>query len=283
MITKSVKAFLTGNLLLLFCSMPAFGLDWGQASGGTPAQQQPGQQPSGQFSNWVQVSQPGGTQQQPGTKTPSATSSTQKSLASQTTGSENKLNALTQGPDCEVTSVAPLVAGGMDEVIVTGKRLYANCQTNFTDSVGNVYPTKNAIMNNDTLKVIVPVNMPPGAGALHIVSERAHKEMKFLPFTVKPRNGCTYQVIPNTDLDVSREQGSSTYEVRTDSGCAWIVEASSWLTITSGARGTGNGTVHFSWGKNEIHDGYKRHGTLTIAGEKRQINQQAAAAEPKNR
>ena len=53
--------------------------------------------------------------------------------------------------------------------------------------------------------------------------------------------------------------------VSTGAGCAWTATShESWITITSGASGSGNGTVRFNVADNS---GKKRTGTLTIAGQ----------------
>ena len=45
----------------------------------------------------------------------------------------------------------------------------------------------------------------------------------------------------------------------------------SWITITGGVSGTGNGTVRFTVARN---DGKKRNGTLTIAGRNAKVEQE---------
>ncbi len=56
--------------------------------------------------------------------------------------------------------------------------------------------------------------------------------------------------------------------------CNWTASSnSSWLTITSGASGTGNGTVNFNIAANA---GASRVGTLTVAGQTFTVNQAGA-------
>ena len=60
-------------------------------------------------------------------------------------------------------------------------------------------------------------------------------------------------------------QASGTVAVTTAAGCAWTaVSNNSFITVTSGATGSGNGTVGFSVAANT---GAARTGTLTIAGQ----------------
>jgi hypothetical protein len=63
--------------------------------------------------------------------------------------------------------------------------------------------------------------------------------------------------------------------VTTQATCAWTaVSNATWITVTSGAAGTGNGTVGFSAAANT---GAARTGTLTIAGQTFTVTQSAVA------
>ena len=54
--------------------------------------------------------------------------------------------------------------------------------------------------------------------------------------------------------------------VSTTGGCGWTATSNAtWLTVTSGASGSGNGTVTFAVAENQ--SGLERIGMLTIAGE----------------
>jgi hypothetical protein len=67
--------------------------------------------------------------------------------------------------------------------------------------------------------------------------------------------------------------------VTTAPHCPWTATRNvTWLTITSGASGTGNGTVTFSAEFNG--SGSPRVGTLTIAGHSFSVSQIDAAPEP---
>jgi hypothetical protein len=75
---------------------------------------------------------------------------------------------------------------------------------------------------------------------------------------------CLYSVSPST-VKIGKNGGNGSVKVSASSGCSWTAASGeSWITITSGASGTGNGTVTFSVDKN---DGKKRNGDLTVAGE----------------
>jgi hypothetical protein len=63
------------------------------------------------------------------------------------------------------------------------------------------------------------------------------------------------------------------------SGCSWTATRSgSWITITSGASGTGNGTVGYRVSANGGSS--SRTGTLTVAGQPVIITQSSATTAP---
>jgi Fe-S cluster assembly ATPase SufC len=62
--------------------------------------------------------------------------------------------------------------------------------------------------------------------------------------------------------------------VTSPSGCSWTaVSNASWISIISGANGTGNGTVKYSVSANSATT--SRTGTLTIAGQTFTVAQKA--------
>jgi hypothetical protein len=82
-------------------------------------------------------------------------------------------------------------------------------------------------------------------------------------FTFNQAAGCTYSINP-TKASIDEDGGAGTpVTVSAGTGCAWTAKSNdSWITITSGATGSGSGTVRYNVAKN---DGKKRTGTLTIA------------------
>jgi hypothetical protein len=70
--------------------------------------------------------------------------------------------------------------------------------------------------------------------------------------------------------------GSRAITVSTDSGCSWTARSEvSWMTIASGASGTGAGSVNITVSPNTASS--SRSGTLTIAGLAVTVNQEAAS------
>lgn len=78
-----------------------------------------------------------------------------------------------------------------------------------------------------------------------------------------PPPQCSYSISPASQ-NFSDSGGAGTVTVTAGTGCAWTATSpASWISITSGASGSGNGTVAFTVEKNE---GNARDSTLTIAG-----------------
>lgn len=86
---------------------------------------------------------------------------------------------------------------------------------------------------------------------------------------------CSYS-LGSTSASVGSGTATSSVAVTAGSGCAWTAASNaSWLTITGGASGAGNGTTSFSVAANTA--GTARSGTLTVAGLTFTVNQAAAA------
>ncbi len=75
---------------------------------------------------------------------------------------------------------------------------------------------------------------------------------------------CGYAVSP-TSASIAYTGSVGSVYVGTTSGCAWTAtsNATSWLTVTGGASGTGSGYVNYSVA---VNTGRVRTGTLTVAG-----------------
>ena len=78
---------------------------------------------------------------------------------------------------------------------------------------------------------------------------------------------CTYILVTTTQVLTSYLESAGSVLVRTEpSGatCSWTaVSHAPWITITSGASGTGQGNVHYNVA---VNNGGNRTGTITIAG-----------------
>jgi len=86
---------------------------------------------------------------------------------------------------------------------------------------------------------------------------------------------CTFTLAP-TSVGVLSTANSGTVNVTAASGCTWTsVSNSGFITVISGASGSGNGTVSFNVAANTATS--PRAGSITIAGQSFTVNQAAAA------
>lgn len=88
-----------------------------------------------------------------------------------------------------------------------------------------------------------------------------------LTFTVTQSGvNCSTTVAP-LSASIASTGGSGSTGVTSPAGCPWsaVSAAPSWLTVTGGASGNGNGTVSYSVGANP--DGLARQGTIAIGGQ----------------
>jgi hypothetical protein len=87
--------------------------------------------------------------------------------------------------------------------------------------------------------------------------------------------GCVYTLSP-PNTSVAAGGGSGTFSVFTQVGCTWTaVSNDAWITVTSGASGSGNGTVGYTVAANSVTS--PRTGTITVAGQTFTVNQAAGS------
>src|SRR6185436_5545001 len=87
--------------------------------------------------------------------------------------------------------------------------------------------------------------------------------------------GCTYAIAPDQQ-NADATGGSATVTVTAPGGCGWTAAANaSWISVSSGASGSGNGTVRLTIAANP---GAARSGTATIAGRTFTVNQGLACS-----
>jgi glucose/arabinose dehydrogenase len=123
-------------------------------------------------------------------------------------------------------------------------------------------------VGNNTLNFLVRDNpsSSPRTGVIHVAGQT---------FTIV-QNGttsssCSFELTP-LGQSFSNAGGNGTISVTAGSQCAWSATPSaSWITITSGAVGTGNGTVNYSVASNTA--GAPRKGTILIGKQLFKIKQ----------
>ena len=87
---------------------------------------------------------------------------------------------------------------------------------------------------------------------------------------------CAYAIAPESQ-SVGSGGGAGTVTVTAGAGCGWTaVSQASWIRITSGASGSGNGVVGYAVDPNTSASA--RTGAMTIAGETFTVTQSGAAA-----
>lgn len=93
--------------------------------------------------------------------------------------------------------------------------------------------------------------------------------------TVSQTQGCSYGISPE-EASVPASGGTGRVSVAAGSGCSWSASSqASWLEVTSGGSGSGNGEVSFEAAANT---GEARTGTLTIAGRTFTVSQEGGRA-----
>jgi uncharacterized protein (TIGR03437 family) len=119
---------------------------------------------------------------------------------------------------------------------------------------------------NGTINLTVAANGGPARSALLTLAQR--------PYTISQAGNCAVTLNAATRT-FTAPAATSTLNVTAAASCAWMAISNvNWLTITSGASGTGNGIVGYSVA---INPGGARVGTLTIGGVTHTVTQNAAA------
>ena len=101
------------------------------------------------------------------------------------------------------------------------------------------------------------------------------KPLGAVNFTITAAPACTY-TLSATSFSAAAAGGTGSVNVTAPAGCSWKAASNAaWLTITSGASGSGSGTVQFTVAANTATT--SRTGTLTIAGQTFTVTQAGAA------
>ena len=119
---------------------------------------------------------------------------------------------------------------------------------------------------NGTVRFSVAANSTSGprTGGLTVAGE-------FYAVSQEGGQSCSYSISPASQ-SIGASGGNGTVGVSTTSGCGWTaVSNASWITLTSGSSGSGNGTVYYMVSANS--GASSRTGTLTIAGSTHTVTQ----------
>jgi hypothetical protein len=95
---------------------------------------------------------------------------------------------------------------------------------------------------------------------------------------VRRAPAAAFQVSPTT-ANFNDSDGNGTINVTTQAGCQWTAATqASWITITSGATGTGNGQVKYDVARNNSTN--PRTNTIVVAGQSVTVNQSGKPPDP---
>lgn len=87
-------------------------------------------------------------------------------------------------------------------------------------------------------------------------------------------SSCEYAIAPTTQSFPSAGGSGGPVRVTTTAGCTWTARTTdTWLTVTGGASGTGNGNVTFTVA---VNTGAARTGAIAIGGETFTVSQEGA-------
>jgi hypothetical protein len=176
-------------------------------------------------------------------------------------------HTVTQAGSCS-TTIAPssqsVPAGGGNATSIT-VTASAGCSWTATSSQSWLTITSGATgTGSGTVALSVAANGGPERTATVTIAGQIH--------TVSQASGCTYSLNP-TSHSLDREaQTAPAITVNTAAGCTWTAVANdSFITVETGASGTGPGTVTYSVTRRNGNN--QRTGTLTIAGRTFTVNQ----------
>ena len=165
------------------------------------------------------------------------------------------------------TSANFSAAGGSSNVVVTANG--TNCAWTAVSNNSFITITSGASgSGNGTVSYTVAANTSSSAltGTVTIAGQT---------FTVTEAVPCTFSINP-TNRVFTAAGGSDSVSVTAPNGCAWTaVSNNSFITITSGSSGSGNGTVFYTVAANTSINGLT--GTMTIAGQTFTVTQSGAS------
>lgn len=154
----------------------------------------------------------------------------------------------------------------------------ANCAWTASASPGWISITSGASgPGNGTVRYTVAVNTGDSrTGTITLTGQTGAVGVITGTLTItQAASGCTYNIAPASASVPAAGTTSGSIAVAATSGCAWTAtSAVPWIAITSGASGTGSGTVSYTVAANT---GPARTATITIAGQTHAVNQAAGA------
>jgi hypothetical protein len=163
-------------------------------------------------------------------------------------------------------------AGGEDTVVVTGPPGCAWAATSHDAWITVISGPSGS--GTGSVRLSIAPN-PAGAARVGLVTIAGHTYRVTQAGTTT--STCAYSIAP-TGQSAPAAGGTGTIAVSSASSCAWTAASQvSWITTTSGATGSGTGTVGLAIAPNT---GAERTGQVVVAGHTYTVTQQAAAPPP---
>lgn len=176
---------------------------------------------------------------------------------------------VTQSPGCTF-AVAPLTlsigsAGGSASVNVTagaGCAWTAESQTSWLSITSGASGSGNGTVSVNA----APTSGPSRSGTFSVAG---------VTVTVNQGQGCTFALSP-ASASAPATGGAGRFDVGTAAGCSWSASSNaSWLSVTAGSTGTGNGSVQYAVAANA---GPPRTGTITAGDQTFTVTQDAGCS-----
>jgi len=193
--------------------------------------------------------------------------------------------AANAGGNTTFTSTVTSIDGFSGAINLSCEGLPTGATCQFTQNPVTV-PANGSV--STTLTVVVPAGTVPGSYSLRVVGSGSVSlggatskdgTVTVLDTTTTTDFQNVSLTVPSCDFllsspSVSVGSGANTgrIDVEGTSGCPWTANSNaSWITVSSGGSGTGNGTVNYSIAANP--NSQSRTGSLTIAGQPLPITQ----------
>jgi len=177
----------------------------------------------------------------------------------------NEANATTAGSGATISSFSPASGTPGTQVTIQG--------TGFTGVTGVQFNGTNASYTPVSASQIlaqVPASASTGLIRVTTSSSSATSASAFVV------TSCSIS-LSSTSQTIGAAGGIGNFTVSAPNGCSWTAtSSSSWITITSGIGGSGNGTVGFSVGVNS--GAGSRAGSIVVAGQTVTITQLAGSS-----
>ncbi len=205
-------------------------------------------------------------------------------------GNANPLNITASGATNSIKQ--PVGSGGLSNLSCSPASVTpptsSICTVTLTSAASNITTIN---LSSDVSAAIVPASVDIGAGSssatftviASVVNTNMTAEITAIlggssegfALSLIPASTCAYSLSTNTST-FSSGAGSGTFNVVTSAGCSWsVTNNSTFITVTAGTSGVGNGTVSYSVAANS---GASRVGTLTIATQAFTVTQSGQTA-----